>query len=108
MKILSYLLTLLLRRRASAERNGHKIVVEVKSFLGRSPMNDFENALGQYILYRNLIAITEPQYQLYLAIKESTYDNFFKRKAIQIVVEQNQLLLIVVDMESEVIVQWIS
>ncbi len=95
-------------RTLAAERNGQKIVVEVKSFLGRSPINDFENALGQYILYRNLIAITEPEYELYLAINDITYEKFFKRKAIQIVVEQNKIILIVVDMNSEVIVQWIN
>ncbi|MBD2385288.1 XisH family protein [Cylindrospermum sp. FACHB-282] len=92
----------------AAERNGSKIIVEIKSFLGKSPINDFENALGQYILYRNLIKITEPQYQLYLAIKQTTYENFFQLKAIKIVVEQNQLLLIVVDVETEVILQWIN
>ncbi|BAZ28170.1 DNA element excision controlling factor XisI homolog [Cylindrospermum sp. NIES-4074] len=41
-------------------------------------MRDFELALGQYILYRNLINLTEPEYTIYLAIKESTYENFFR------------------------------
>lgn len=95
-------------RTLAAERNGTKIIVEIKSFLGKSPINDFENALGQYILYRNLIKVTEPQYQLYLAIKQSTYENFFQLKAITLVVQQNQLFLMVVDVENEVIVQWIN
>ncbi|WP_442941197.1 element excision factor XisH family protein [Nostoc sp.] len=56
----------------------------------------------------HLIKITEPQYQLYLAIKQSTSEKFFQLKAVKIVVQQNQLLLIVVDVESEVIVQWIN
>ena len=47
-----------------AEQNGRKIVVEIKSFLSPSPMRDFELALGQYILYRNLINLTEPEYQI--------------------------------------------
>ncbi len=92
----------------AAQRNGRKIVVEVKSFLGLSLMRDFETALGQYILYRNLIALTEPEYKLYLAIKESIYENFFKRKSIQVTVEQNQIFLIVVDMEKEEIIKWIN
>jgi len=33
----------------SATREGKKIVVEIKSFLGRSPMREFETALGQYL-----------------------------------------------------------
>ncbi|MDF0552503.1 XisH family protein [Kamptonema sp. UHCC 0994] len=91
-----------------AEQNGRKIVVEIKSFLSPSPMRDFELALGQYILYRNLINLTEPEYQIYLAIKESIYENFFKRESIQDITNINQLLLIVVDMEQEEILQWIN
>lgn len=92
----------------AAEQNGRKIVVEIKSFLSPSPMKDFELALGQYILYRSSIALTEPEYQVYLAIKESTYENFFKRDSIQDIAKINQLFLIVVDMEKEEILKWID
>ncbi len=71
-------------------------------------MRDFELALGQYILYRNLIDLTEPEYQIYLAIKDSIYENFFKRDSIQTVTKLNQILLLVVDMEKEKITQWIN
>ena len=47
-------------RPIAAERAGQKIVVEIKSFLGRSPMADFHNAVGQYAVYRSLIQATEP------------------------------------------------
>lgn len=92
----------------AAERNGRKIVVEIKSFLSPSPMRYFEIALGQYILYRNLISLTEPEYQIYLAIKDSIYENFFQRESIQDIVKINQLLLLVVEMEKEKILQWID
>lgn len=92
----------------AAERNGRKIVVEIKSFLSPSPMRDFEIALGQYILYRNLISLIEPEYQIYLAIKDSIYENFFQRESIQDIVKINQLLLLVVEMEKEKILQWID
>ena len=90
----------------AAEQNGRKIVVEIKSFLSPSPMRDFELALGQYILYRNLINLTKPEYQIYLAIKDSVYVNFFQRDSIEDIVKINQLLLIIVDTEKEEIVQW--
>ncbi|MBO1056265.1 MAG: XisH protein [Dolichospermum sp. JUN01] len=92
----------------AAEQNGRKIVVEIKSFLSPSPMRDFELALGQYILYRNLINLTEPEYIIYLAIKESTYENFFTRDSIKEIVELNQILMIVVNVEKEEILQWIN
>lgn len=34
----------------SAEKGSRKIVVEIKSFVGRSSIRDLEQALGQYIL----------------------------------------------------------
>jgi len=71
-------------------------------------MRYFEIALGQYILYRNLISLTEPEYQIYLAIKDSIYENFFQRESIQDILKINQLLLLVVEMEKEKILQWID
>ena len=90
------------------EKDKCKIVVEVKSFLSPSPMRDFEVALGQYILYRNMISLTEPEYQIYLAIKDSVYENFFKRDSIKDIAKINQLLLIIIDMEKEEILEWIN
>lgn len=92
----------------AAEREGQKIVVEIKSFIGRSLMYDFHSALGQYIVYRNLIQLTAPEYTLYLAIDDVVYTNFFQRKSIQVITKENQLLLMVVEMEKEEIQQWIN
>jgi len=91
-----------------AERQGQKIVVEIKSFVSKSLMYDFHNALGQYIVYRNLIQLTEPEYKLYLAIDDIVYEKFFQRKSVQAVIQENHLLLIVVNTEKEEIKQWIN
>ena len=95
-------------RPIAAERQGRKIVVEIKSFVGRSPMTDFHNAVGQYAVYRSLIQATEPDYQLYLAIDDITYENFFKLEGIAFIIEVSQISLLVVDIEQQEIVQWIS
>jgi hypothetical protein len=92
----------------AAQRQGQKIVVEIKSFVGRSLMYDFHGALGQYMVYRNLIQLTEPEYKLYLAIDDVVYQNFFQRKSIQLITKENKLLLMVVEMEKEEILQWID
>jgi hypothetical protein len=92
----------------AAQRQGQKIVVEIKSFVGRSLMYDFHGALGQYMVYRNLIQLTEPEYKLYLAIDDLVYKNFFQRKSIQLITKENKLLLMVVEMEKEEIMQWIN
>ncbi|MCY7357110.1 MAG: XisH family protein, partial [Rudanella sp.] len=36
----------------AAEREGRKIAVEVKSFLGVSNLDEFEDALGQFLIYQ--------------------------------------------------------
>lgn len=95
-------------RPIAAERQGRKIVVAIKSFVGRSPMTDFHNAVGQYAVYRSLIQATEPDYQLYLAIDDITYENFFKLEGIAFIIEVSQISLLVVDIEQQEIVQWIS
>lgn len=92
----------------AAQRQGQKIIVEIKSFVGKSLMYDFHNALGQYIVYRNLIQLTDPEYTVYLAIDDVVYEEFFQRKSVQVVINQNSLLLIVVDIEKEDIKQWIN
>ncbi len=64
----------------AAEKQGRKILVEVKSFLGRSFVNDLEQAVGQYIVYRDILVEKELDFQLYLAITKGTYQNYFQRK----------------------------
>lgn len=92
----------------AAERSGQKVVVEIKSFSGKSTMYDFHAALGQYIVYRNFIRLTEPEYTLFLAIDDIVYRDFFQRKSVQSVVRENQLLLMVVNIEQEEILRWTS
>jgi hypothetical protein len=52
----------------AAEKDGRKIAVEVKSFLGISALDDLENALGQYGVYRAILMLREPDRRLFLAI----------------------------------------
>src|SRR5215218_9808497 len=61
-------------RLLAAERDEQRIAVEIKSFLGRSPINDLQNALGQYALYLSVLEVIDPQRKLYLAIGKTSYD----------------------------------
>lgn len=91
----------------AAERQGQKIVVEIKSFVGKSMMYDFHTALGQYIVYRDLLQLTAPDRILYLAIDDLVYTDFFQRQSITVITRQNRLRLIVVDTQQETIQEWI-
>ncbi|MGK7919706.1 MAG: XisH family protein [Trichodesmium sp.] len=89
-----------------AEKNGKKIAVEIKSFIQKSVISEFHNALGQFINYRTVLKRSQPERSLYLAVSEDTYASFFTLVFTQIVVEENQVKLIIYDAEKEVIVQW--
>lgn len=95
-------------RTLAAERAGNKIVVEVKSFIGQSRTQDFKLALGQFNLYLGLLELTEPDRKLYLAIGDQTYSKYFRQKAVQAIANRFQLALLIVNLEREEIVQWIS
>jgi hypothetical protein len=93
-------------RPIGAQRNGQKIVVEIKSFLGPSFMRELEYALGQYQVYLSYLEIIAPERQLYLAVSERIYTKFFHRKSVQRVVERHQLALLIVDLKTEEVVLW--
>jgi XisH protein len=92
----------------AAERQGQKILVEVKSFLGRSFVHDLEQAVGQYVVYRDILVETGLDFELYLAITTGIYKGNFQRKLAQMIVSRNRVSLLIVDSESEVIEQWIK
>jgi hypothetical protein len=95
-------------RPIAVEREGQKIIVEIKSFVGRSLMTDFHLALGQYKVYQMLLEETAPDYDLYLAIDDITYNNFFRRAGIEFLVRSSQIKFFVVNIDEQEIVQWIS
>ena len=90
----------------AAERGGVWIAVEVKSFLGPSPIHDLEVALGQYQLYRTFMGQVDPGRKLYLAVSESTYLTVFSRRAVQFLVGRQDLALLVVSLTTEEVVTW--
>jgi XisH protein len=78
----------------AADKEGEKIAIEIKSFLGQSAVNDFHGALGQFINYRYALADLEPDRKLYLAISSATYEGIFDRRFIQSVVKRAEVSLL--------------
>ncbi|WP_411974256.1 element excision factor XisH family protein [[Limnothrix rosea] IAM M-220] len=97
-----------LEKLVSAERNGEKIAVEIKSFLNPSAMADFHLALGQYVNYRFALEKSEENRKLYLAVPDIAYEKFFKKEFIKMVIEQHNLNLIVYSTDEEEILKWIG
>ena len=70
----------------AAEKNGQKIAVEVKSFINPSAINDFHNALGQFLNYRLALHMTESNRTLYLAVPIDIFNTFFQERFTQAVI----------------------
>jgi hypothetical protein len=82
--------------------------VEIKSFLGPSPIYDLQQALGQYEMYRLFVSLTEPERTVFMAIDSETHLSLFQRKAIQVLAEHTKLKLLVINLETEEIALWIE
>lgn len=91
----------------AAEKHGRKIAVEIKSFIGVSPMNDLEKAVGQYIVYRNIIEEIENDRVLYLAVTNITYKDIFSEPLGKLIAQKNQLRFLIFNPKTEEVFQWI-
>ncbi|MDM8550788.1 XisH family protein [Desulfobacterales bacterium HSG2] len=90
----------------AAEKNGQKIAVEIKSFVGPSNISEFHTALGQYLDYEQALEEQDPERVLYLAIPVDIYNTFFMLQFIQTAVRRHRLRLVVYEPQQEVIVKW--
>lgn len=90
-----------------AQKADRKIAVEIKSFIGSSPVTDLEKALGQYILYQDVLEEVESDRVLYLAIRQSTYKELFCVSIGMILLKKSRLRLIVFNPKKQEIVEWI-
>lgn len=92
----------------AAEKANQKIAVEIKSFLGVSDLDEFEDALGQFLIYKLALEKKEPDRTLYLAIPLSTYNDFFDDAFFQEVLKRFAVFLLIFDENQESIAQWLS
>ncbi len=92
----------------AAERGEEKIAIEIKTFGGRSSLRELEVAFGQYEVYRRFLKNVDPKRKLFIAISERVYNTVFRQAAVQWLVEDAQLPLIVVDVIGEEVVTWIN
>jgi hypothetical protein len=79
----------------------------VKPFVGVSDINDLEQAVGQYVLYRKILDKQEEMRILYIAITQITFNTVFSSELGQLLLVDQTICLMVFDDESEVVTQWI-
>jgi hypothetical protein len=94
-------------RLLAAERGDDKIAVEIKPFLGESDIRDFEQAIGQFVVYRFLMEEADAERQLLLAIPDDVFYTLLQEPIARPAVDGLPLKIIVFDPEEEEIVEWI-
>jgi hypothetical protein len=94
--------------RETENNNQRLIIVEAKCFMeNRAELNDLYTAIGQYLLYRTwlkAIAITD---DLYLAVPSHAYNNLIEPLA-NTLIRENKIKMIIIDLENEVVEQWME
>lgn len=95
----------------AATKANKEIAVEVKSFTAPSMIYAFHLALGQFINYKNALAVSKKHVnrELYLAITVDVYESFFQdRPLVSYAMKQQGLQLLVFDPTKNQIKQWIK
>ena len=92
----------------AAEKESQKIAVEIKSFVGNSDLDDFEDALGQFLLYWKALKTKEPERSLYLAVPLGFYNRFFDDKFFSEVVSSFDVKMLVFNEIEPKIELWIK
>ena len=91
-----------------AEQNEDKrIFVEIKCYPKNNRTQELYISFGQYLLYRTFLAAEGIQTPLYLALPKDIYEENFHH-IIRKAVLDNGVKLIVVDLETESVVEWIE
>ena len=92
-----------------AEKDGQKIAVEIKSFIGKSLTYDFHTAMGQFVEYRLAMSVFEPDRVVFLAIPTDFYFGFFQQRPFyNLLLEKENLKLAVYNSTTTEIELWIK
>lgn len=94
-------------RLLAAEKGLRRIAVEIKSFGGPSELADLHAAVGQFVVYREVLAEIDPERKLYLAVSEEVRAEVFESGVARMVLARQIRRLVSYDPERKVIVRWI-
>ncbi|TAF50510.1 MAG: fatty-acid synthase [Oscillatoriales cyanobacterium] len=82
------------------------LTIEIKVFGANGHTSELEKAIGQYVLYRSILRHENQPTQTYLAIPSEAYHGFFQKRAVQNLIHDEQIKLLVFNPATETIEQW--
>ena len=68
---------------------------------------DLERALGQYVLYHDIMERLEPERMLYLAVRNEVFLDLFDEPVGKVLLEKERIRLLVFDVKTETVLKWI-
>lgn len=95
------------RATIGAERGGERIAVEIASFVADSPVRDLQEAVGQFVVYRAVLAHADPERSLFLGVPTRVYDSVLSEPLGQLVAADVRLRVLVFDAQQQKVMRWI-
>lgn len=89
-----------------AEKDKEKILVEIKSFITSSNINELHHSVGQYDFYALLLEQQEPDRVPFLAMPKDAYEDLIREPIVQTFLERHQVNLIIFDVQKPYIFAW--
>ena len=94
-------------RLIAAEKGEERIAIEIKTFSSVSFITALYEAIGKYIVYRNVLSLSQSDRTLFLAIPENIYNRFFDEKVIRKTIEDEKIKLVIYNQLTQTITQWV-
>lgn len=91
-----------------AEKDGTQVAIEIKSLKGNSVFYDFHQALGQFMIYRLALKMTEQNHVLYLGVPESQYLRLERVEIYRLAWLEFEIGLLIFNEKDKTIVKWIN
>ncbi len=89
-----------------AERDKQRIAVEIKTFGGASPVADLQQAVGQFLMYKSILSMSQPDRELYLAVTEEVRDSILSEELGQLMLREHIDRFFYFSVEREEIIAW--
>ncbi len=91
----------------AAEKGTRKIAVEVKTFRRISSVEDLQDAVGQFVMYRDLLEEIEPGREAFVAVPDAVIDGILSEELGQILLRRGSIRVFGYDAARKVITRWL-
>ena len=92
----------------AAQKGEEKIAVEIKTFGSTSFITALYEAIGKYIVYRNVLETLDAERTLFLAVPNAVHKRFFEESILLRIMKKEKLNLLIYDEQQKHISEWIK